>query len=1034
MQSLFSRRNEDDKVVKDEAKAGSTQNPKSYSAALPIRGIFEQFRNKNLRPVSGRSFQESEFIHSNHSKNKPPKVLSSVTVKAEDKDTGLEQTGLGKYAKMQEAKAVRGENLVATHTQDTARNPVLRSLLTHSGADSHDDEGYIMNKEEHEHRMQHDNNRCVIIKSPPSDEEEEEEEEKEHILHPIGSTLAEEEADGKSRCKRSSEKKRKRKLSKKRSKSYSRSKRSKLSENISSDDGQADTEGLDDDDDEESEDEFGIKGIRAKFPKDLSVRHEATQKEELREGKRLFQSKRFKKMMLSELKPHQVTVTSWMVKRERDKSRLASGGIIGDEMGLGKTVTSLACIAANRLKKKDRKSLSQATLVVVPNRMLATQWLDEAKKHWHEDASSLVTIYDSANHGSSFAKHWIVLATYAQIRHEFRKREKMADLERQHEDNYEASAQEFAKKANGLFQINWIRVILDEAHSITRCTGLNLEVCCAIKAQHRWALTGSAIANKPMEFYPYTLFTKCYFIGGRQVFRNDYIDGGLSTDEFDTVVSYLMYRRTAEGRLNIPETTHQDIIVPVSQEEDIFCSVINASYDRNTRVYKESKEKALVPIYEQDSDESEMDGEETTPSILEEESLNKKTECPRVRPTGATKQLRIRQVLSHPYCLENFLMGKDYLNNDEVQALVSKLQGIQKKRSIIEQLEAGDAWKTNLGQYSIGIDALKDRDEPFFGGVFDMTKILDKALLQRIVETSNCGKNNCPSQDLSRFKCGHIFCSTCFTKLTNKWINQSEGQRTGTPKCSIDSCGQELLCGQPVVTLEMMAATAKKNKSYMEMGRDALNNTVQAKLEEPLFFMADSSGPLFTPPPSARVTATMAIAITWLSQAPQDKIIIFTQFIPTLKILGYLFECLGVRFIYFSGTMPKHKQEQAINAFRNDPTVMVMISTLKTGGQSHNLTIANRVILIDPWWNKTAEKQAIGRVVRIGQKKKTYAVRIMTNHCVDERVIALQTTKAITVDRMLQDDGHDRVPVGNKRFADLFTPKVEKEEKKKSKR
>jgi SNF2 family DNA or RNA helicase len=109
------------------------------------------------------------------------------------------------------------------------------------------------------------------------------------------------------------------------------------------------------------------------------------------------------------------------------------------------------------------------------------------------------------------------------------------------------------------------------------------------------------------------------------------------------------------------------------------------------------------------------------------------------------------------------------------------------------------------------------------------------------------------------------------------------------------------------------------------------------------------------------------------------------------------------------------------------------VSTLKSGGQSHNLTVANRVILVDPWWNKTVEKQAISRVVRMGQKKETYAVRIMTNHSIDSRVVELQTIKEEIIARMLQDDGHERVHVKDKRLAEIFNPKPSQESKKKKK-
>lgn len=86
-----------------------------------------------------------------------------------------------------------------------------------------------------------------------------------------------------------------------------------------------------------------------------------------------------------------------------------------------------------------------------------------------------------------------------------------------------------------------------------------------------------------------------------------------------------------------------------------------------------------------------------------------------------------------------------------------------------------------------------------------------------------------------------------------------------------------------MVTLEMMAAKAIKNKTSVELGKDVLNNTVRPRAEEPLFFMADSSGPRFIPPPNTRVTATMAVAMTWLSEAPQDKMI--SEYLRILRLV-----------------------------------------------------------------------------------------------------------------------------------------------------
>jgi len=82
------------------------------------------------------------------------------------------------------------------------------------------------------------------------------------------------------------------------------------------------------------------------------------------------------------------------------------------------------------------------------------------------------------------------------------------------------------------------------------------------------------------------------------------------------------------------------------------------------------------------------------------------------------------------------------------------------------------------------------------------------------------------------------------------------------------------------------------------------------------------------------------------------------------------------------------------------------IAGLGCGAQSLNLTVANRVLLIEPWWNKTRELQAFGRVHRMGQEKECFFVRIMTQDHIDSRFDQLQQEKQEVIDRALQDDGH----------------------------
>ncbi|GAO17961.1 hypothetical protein UVI_02056280 [Ustilaginoidea virens] len=95
--------------------------------------------------------------------------------------------------------------------------------------------------------------------------------------------------------------------------------------------------------------------------------------------------------------------------------------------------------------------------------------------------------------------------------------------------------------------------------------------------------------------------------------------------------------------------------------------------------------------------------------------------------------------------------------------------------------------------------------------------------------------------------------------------------------------------------------------------------------------------------------------------------------------------------------------------------------SLKSGGQSLNITSANRVIIIDPWWNVTAEEQAIGRVHRTGQEKVCQVVRIRSLADMDEKLHDMQLAKSEEVDYALQDDHHTpRALVSEAEQAELY--------------
>src|SRR5690606_17257347 len=96
-------------------------------------------------------------------------------------------------------------------------------------------------------------------------------------------------------------------------------------------------------------------------------------------------------------------------------------------------------------------------------------------------------------------------------------------------------------------------------------------------------------------------------------------------------------------------------------------------------------------------------------------------------------------------------------------------------------------------------------------------------------------------------------------------------------------------------------------------------------------------------------------------------------------------------------------RDQVVQAFQEDAQVRVFLISLKAGGTGLNLTAAEVVYLVDPWWNPAVEAQAIDRIHRIGQDKKVTAYRLVTPGTVEEKVLQLQGTKQELANELVRE-------------------------------
>jgi non-specific serine/threonine protein kinase len=113
---------------------------------------------------------------------------------------------------------------------------------------------------------------------------------------------------------------------------------------------------------------------------------------------------------------------------------------------------------------------------------------------------------------------------------------------------------------------------------------------------------------------------------------------------------------------------------------------------------------------------------------------------------------------------------------------------------------------------------------------------------------------------------------------------------------------------------------------------------------------------------------------------------------------------LNVKFEYFDGSTTALERERAIQSFQNDETCRVFLISLKAGGVGLNLTAADYVYIVDPWWNPAVEQQAIDRTHRIGQTKNIFAYRMICKDSIEDKIIQLQEKKRLLARDLIADD------------------------------
>ncbi|HPR61177.1 MAG TPA: C-terminal helicase domain-containing protein, partial [Prolixibacteraceae bacterium] len=152
--------------------------------------------------------------------------------------------------------------------------------------------------------------------------------------------------------------------------------------------------------------------------------------------------------------------------------------------------------------------------------------------------------------------------------------------------------------------------------------------------------------------------------------------------------------------------------------------------------------------------------------------------------------------------------------------------------------------------------------------------------------------------------------------------------------------------------------------------------------------------------------------------ANSHRALVFSQFIGHLAIVRQSLDQMGVSYQYLDGSTSLPDREKAVKAFQAGKGELFLIS-LKAGGLGLNLTAADYVIHLDPWWNPAIEDQASDRAHRIGQTRPVTIYRLVAKNTIEEKILQLHATKRDMADSLLEgSDQNSRL--GTKELLELL--------------
>lgn len=650
------------------------------------------------------------------------------------------------------------------------------------------------------------------------------------------------------------------------------------------------------------------------------------------------------------------------------------GGILADEMGLGKTIEMMSLIhshrsdisitnrsgylsTVNHLPRLPQNSSSIepapcTTLVVAPMSLLA-QWESESVKasapgtmktlvyYGNDKAVNLQNLCYAANAASAPN---VIITSYGIVLSEF---------------NQVAEASGNRGSHGGLFSVEFWRVILDEAHTVKNRLSKTAKACYEISANHRWVLTGTPIVNRLEDLFSLVRFLR--------------VEPWNNFSFWKTFITAPFENKDAIRALNVVQTVLEPLVL------------------RRTKDMKTPEGDALVPLPPRIIDIEEVELSKPEREVYDfiftraKRTFNASVEAGTLLKSYTTifaQILRLRQSCCHPVLTRN----KNIVAEEEDAAAAAEANDTNGLADDMDLQELID-------RFTADTDAAAKSSQPE-NTVTDPSLTFTTHALRQIQTESSGECPICAEEPMVHpavTACWHSACKKCLEDYVEHQASKDE-----TPRCF--SCREFI---NPRDIFEVIRHRSSSQKSPVNTPSPSSASSTDDSMYASSQPVQTLSAPrislrrLHPLSPSASTSAKIATLIRELtSLAPSTKCVIFSQFTSFLDLISPQLSRYSLPHLRFDGTLNQKARAEVLKRFTSETSQSnILLLSLRAGGVGLNLTAANRVFMMDPWWSFAVEAQAIDRVHRMGQVRDVKVTRFIVKGSIEERMLRVQERK-----------------------------------------